>query len=366
MHQSIRFKLSVFFLVMFLLFVATLLLSFIFFFRNDFRYDVVKEEQYYQNVVSRLAEKASASKDEKSIEGLLTPYANHRMQIQLLDVKGNVLWSLGQSPTIINISAKDYIITRGIVRYGLRINGMNLTRTEVFEEYAIKYLWIILLLFTSLFLLIAFFLHLSITKPVLALYRRMENNPLKMKIRAKDYRHDEIGVLEKRFDQMIHRLQTVDRQQQTMLAAISHDLKTPLTSIITYTERLSSGKVSDQKKQQHYYEVISRKADDIRDLIDKFQDAALVTDLNAPVDFQIVSASEFWQSVLEPYTEEWDGVDAKLEYDSKIDNTQTVRVDASLINRLIANIMGNAIKYGARPLIVHVYITQSHNDISKN
>lgn len=67
MQKSIRFKLSVFFLVMFLLFVATLLLSFIFFFRNDFRYDVVKEEQYYQNAVSRLADKASASKDEKSL-----------------------------------------------------------------------------------------------------------------------------------------------------------------------------------------------------------------------------------------------------------------------------------------------------------
>jgi Signal transduction histidine kinase len=363
MHKSIRFKLSAFFLVMFLLFVATLLLSFVIFFRNDFRYDVVKEEQYYQNMVSKLAEKASASKNEKSIERLLTPYANHRMQIQLLDIKGNVLWSLGQSPTIINISAKDYVIKRGVVRYGLRINGMNLTRTEVFEEYAIKYLWIILLLFTFLFLWIAFFLHLSITKPVLALYRRMENDPLKMKIRAKDYRHDEIGVLEKRFDQMINRLQTVDRQQQTLLAAISHDLKTPLTSIITYTERLSSGKVSDQKKQQHYYEVIGRKANDISDLIDKFQDAALVTDLNAPADFQSVAASEFWQSVLEPYTEEWDGVDAKLEYSSEIDDNTMIRVDKSSINRLIANIMGNAIKYGARPLIVHVFITQSHNDI---
>lgn len=363
MQKSIRFKLSVFFLVMFLLFVATLLLSFIFFFRNDFRYDVVKEEQYYQNAVSRLADKASASKDEKSIERLLTPYANQRMQIQLLDVKGNVLWSLGQSPTIINISAKDYIITRGVVRYGLRINGMNLTRTEVFEEYAIKYLWIILLLFTFLFLLIAFFLHLSITKPVLALYRRMETNPLKMKIRTKDYRHDEIGVLEKKFDQMIHRLQTVDRQQQTMLAAISHDLKTPLTSIITYTERLSSGKVSDLKKQQHYYEVIGRKADDIKDLIDKFQDAALATDLNTPADFQIISAAEFWQSVLEPYTEEWDGVDAKLEYSSEMDDNTMIRIDKPSINRLIANIMGNAIKYGARPLIVHAFITQNHNDV---
>ncbi|WP_100487768.1 sensor histidine kinase [Sporolactobacillus pectinivorans] len=363
MRRSIRFKLSMFFLVMFLLFVATLLLSFIIFFRNDFRYDVVKEEQYYQNMVSKLADKASASKDEKSIETLLAPYANDRMQIQLLNKEGKVLWSLGHSPTIIDISAKDYIITGGVVRYGLRINGMNLTRTEVFEEYAIKYLWIILLLFTFLFLLIAFFLHLSITKPVLALYRRMENDPLKMKISTKDYRRDEIGVLEKKFDQMINRLQTVDRQQQTMLAAISHDLKTPLTSIIIYTERLSSGKVSDRKKQQHYYEVIGRKADDIKDLIDKFQDAALFSNLDVRADFQSVSAAEFFQSVFDPYTEEWDDVDAKLRYESIIDGAAMIRIDKSLIRRLMANVIGNAVKYGAQPLIVHVFLTQSDNYI---
>lgn len=361
MQKSIRFRLSMVLLVMFLCFIATLLLSFLIFFRNDVRYDVAKEELHYRDTVSQLAQKASGCNDEKSIEQMLAPYATSEMQIQLLDKEGDVLWSSGHSPSVIEMSAKDYIVIGGVVRYGLRINGTFGPRYEFFYEYSIRYLWIILLLFAFLFLLIAFFLHLFITKPIFALYKRMESDPLKLKTGRIDYREDEIGVLEMRFDEMINRLQSVDRQQQTMLGAISHDLKTPLTSIITYTERLSSGRVTDTRQMQHYYKVISQKADDIKSLIDKFQDAAQVVDLDERANYETVSAKEFWQSVLEPYTEEWDDVDAKLRVEYNIDRGAMIRIDRPLISRVVANIMGNAVKYGGRPLIVRATLTR-HND----
>lgn len=363
MCRSIRFKLSVILLIMLLSFIATLLLSFGIFFRDDFRYDIVKEEQNYRNMVSDIAKKAALCGNEKSIKSLLDSYATNNIQLQLLDKNGKRLWATGRFSSVIDISVKDYIVVGGKVQYGLLLNGIIVSRYELFYEYSARYLWIILILFALLFLLIAFFLHLSIAKPVLALYKRMENDPLKLKTEKRNYRRDEIGVLEKRFDETIYRLQAVDREQQTILAAISHDLKTPLTSIITYTERLSLGKVTDYEKQKHYYDVIMQKADDIKNLINKFQDAAQFADLDEHANYQTVFAASFWQSVLEPYTEEWNDVDAKLKFECNIDNNVLIRVDRSSIIRVIANVMGNAVKYGARPLIVHVYLTKHENQI---
>ncbi|SMC26495.1 Signal transduction histidine kinase [Clostridium acidisoli DSM 12555] len=356
MKKSIRFKMFIVLIMMFIFFIATLLFSFSIFYRYDFRYNVANEQVRYGDIVSMLAQKSSKCKDEKSIERVLSTYATNKMQVELLDENGKVLWSSGNLPAMIKISAKDYVITGGVVRYGIRINGILMPRFELLKEYSTRYLWIVLSLLFLIFLLIALFLHLSITKPIFELCKRMGNNPIKLKLEKKDYREDEIGILEKGFDDMIIRLKDVDRQQQTMLAAISHDLKTPLTSIITYTERLALGKVIDIQRQQHYYKVIMSKANDIRNLIDKFQEAAMIVALQDDADYKIVCAKEFWQSIFEPYMEEWEDVDAKIEYVCKLNSEDFLKVDSASIKRVIENVISNAVKYGDKPLVVHTII----------
>ncbi|MDD3224475.1 MAG: HAMP domain-containing sensor histidine kinase [Clostridium sp.] len=361
MKKSIRFKMFIVLIMMFIFFIVTLLFSFSIFYRYDFRYSVANEQVKYGEVVSMLAKKSSKCKDEKSIERLLSKYATNKLQIELLSENGKVLWSSGNLSDMIKMSAKDYVITGGVVRYGIRINGILMPRFELLKEYFTGYLWIILDFLVLIFFLIALFLHLSITKPIFELCKRMGDNPIKLKLEKKDYRQDEIGILEKGFDDMIIRLKDADRQEQTMLAAISHDLKTPLTSIITYTERLASGKVVDKQRQQHYYKVIMNKADDIRNLIDKFQEAAMIVNLQNNADYKVVQAKKFWQDIFEPYMEEWEDVDAKIEYVCQLNSEDFLKVDISSIKRVIENIISNAVKYGDTPLIVHTII-ESYGD----
>ena len=83
-------------------------------------------------------------------------------------------------------------------------------------------------------------------------------------------RRDEIGQLYQNFDVMLKKLESSYKQQVEIINSISHDLKTPLTSIIGYIERLLKGSVKSDNKKIEYYNVILRKSQDIKILIEEF------------------------------------------------------------------------------------------------
>ncbi|ADU26167.1 sensor histidine kinase [Ethanoligenens harbinense] len=357
MKHSLRFRLPVLFLVLFVCFLATLLVSISAFFRDEVRFDIARQTQSYQNTVTALARAASAYSSEDDIIRYLAAHTPDDRKVELYDDQNKLLWSKGQVRAVLQISVGDYILSRSGARYGLRVSGNYPGRAVLFEDYASRWLWIILLLFALLFLGMALALHFTITRPILALYRRMEADPLHNKARARSCRRDEIGGLEQRFDQMLERLQTEDRQQQTMLAAISHDLRTPLTSILSYTERLAVGKVQDEQKRRHYYDVIHRKAQDIQVLIDHFQEAAEAGSFDRKLQLETVPAAAFWKAACEACTEGWDAAQAVLEWNGDVNASAVLRLEPLSMRRVLANLLENARKYGARPLRVRVSLT---------
>lgn len=354
MKYSLRFRLPILFLILFGCFIAALLVSFTLFFKNELRYNIAKRAADYQKTVSALAVQASACTSREEIIRFLGTHVADGQRVELYDGSDNLLWSKGQVHTVLQISANDYILSRASVRYGLRVSGRSPDRAELFEAYAVRYLWVLLLFFALLFCLMALVLHRSIARPILALYRRMETDPLHGKTQAGPYRRDEIGGLERRFDQMLERLQTEDRQQQTMLAAISHDLKTPLTSILSYAERLRAGKVNDAEKMSHYFDVIHSKAQELHGLIDHFQEAAEAGAFDRELRLETVSAAVFWKTACDACTEGWDGAQASLAWECDVDAAVKLRIEPLSMRRVLSNLLENARKYGGQPLRVRV------------
>lgn len=356
--MSIRLKLSLSFILLFLLVIGLLLASFFFFYRGDYRDGLVEDREHYEMLAADLVKQA-APLEEAKIIALLAAQTGSGDQMLLFDSNNQLIWSSGEAPLSTRLSVKDYIINEEKIRYALRINYNFHSRNQVIEDYIFQYLWLIILLIITLFMSIAYFLHHSITYPLSVLHDRMIQDPLRIKIQAHHYRNDEIGELEKRYDDMLVRLQSSDREQQTMLAAISHDLRTPLTSIASYTDRLSSGKITDAEKINHYYSVIHQKSEDIRLLIDQFQEAAQIIHQDPSMNFQSVTAARFWQALLNPYLSDWDDVDASMEYNSHLSDTAQIQVNKPALQRVIGNILSNAVKYGGHPLFVDVHLFQT-------
>ena len=66
-------------------------------------------------------------------------------------------------------------------------------------------------------------------------------------------------------------LSAKEKTERRMIASISHDIKTPLTSVLGYSERLLTAELSPEKQQQ-YLNSIHDKAISLKSIVDEFDD----------------------------------------------------------------------------------------------
>lgn len=109
--------------------------------------------------------------------------------------------------------------------------------------------------------LLAIFISRYITRPIHQLTlasQRMAEGTFDIEVSTK--RSDEVGQLARAFVTMAERVGGTQRQMRTLVADVSHDLKTPLTSIFGFARALNSGKAADEAEVQRMGAVIEEEA----------------------------------------------------------------------------------------------------------
>lgn len=164
--------------------------------------------------------------------------------------------------------------------------------------------------------------------------------------------NDELGRLSQAFNTMQRELKaSIDKQisyeenRKELISSISHDLKTPITSIKGYVEGILDGVADTKEKQDKYLEVIYSKANDMDRLID---DLFLFSklDLNRlPFDMKCVNARSFFNDCIEEVGMDVTGRGIDFVKHINIDETTDIYIDRMNLKRVILNIVQNAIKY---------------------
>lgn len=151
---------------------------------------------------------------------------------------------------------------------------------------------------------------------------------------------------------LLHRLATrqIDllRQQQNFVSAVSHELKTPLTSIRMYGELLREGWASDEKKQT-YYDYICDESERLSRLIGNVLQLARMTRNELQVNLENVTVFEIMDNIrakLSSQTEQA-GYKLNLSCDQKLLQT-IIRIDSDYFTQIFINLVDNAIKFSAR------------------
>jgi signal transduction histidine kinase len=205
--------------------------------------------------------------------------------------------------------------------------------------------------------LLMIYLHFSLVRPLMILNRGLESvdyrSPAKKHgdlIPARFYkRHDELGDLARKFGAMQQRLSASYREQTDMMASISHDLKTPLTSIMGFLERLMSQKLPDER-QAEYHRIIYQKAKDINELITEFS-MYVTSDMGSNISGsrEIVNLEEFFEALCGEYTTELKakGLDCICRIETSQDDLW-LEMDIQNIRRVFANLVSNSLKYAER------------------
>ena len=135
------------------------------------------------------------------------------------------------------------------------------------------------------------------------------------------------------------------RQQQDFVSAVSHELKTPLTSIRMYGEMLKEG-WADEEKRQSYYEFIHDEAERLTRLISNVLQLAKITRNEPQFDIQAVNVGELMSNIDSKISSQVKraGYELRIERDEQADQA-TINVDEDCFAQIVINLVDNAIKF---------------------
>lgn len=147
-----------------------------------------------------------------------------------------------------------------------------------------------------------------------------------------------------------------ERMKTELITNVSHDLKTPLTSIITYVDLLRQQKLENETANQ-YVEVLHVKSYRLKQLIEDLIEASKVSSGNVTVEKMRVDYRQLTMQAIGEMEEKIE--EAGLEF--KLHSEQGVFVDADGRHtwRILENIISNAVKYSMKNSRVYIDISKT-------
>jgi len=144
------------------------------------------------------------------------------------------------------------------------------------------------------------------------------------------------------------------KQQQNFVSSISHELKTPLTSIRMYSEMLKSGWTSEEKKQD-YYQYILEESERLTRLINNVLRLSSIDDSNLNLEVRRVAVDSLIDVIKSKLAAQLEHGETAIVFDIAPDvHGAAVKVDEDAFVQVIINLLDNALKFsknGARKQI---------------
>lgn len=182
--------------------------------------------------------------------------------------------------------------------------------------------------------------------------------------------NDELGTLADNINSMSRQIRegieaerTAEKTKNELITNVSHDLRTPLTSIIGYLGLLNEGKYDNGEQASSFTSIAHRKALRLKALIDALFEYTKLNCRDISPAFEEVDLSELLAQLIEEsrIMFEQTGVTVKL---TVPEHKMLVSVHGDKLVRVFDNLLSNAVKYGSEGKLVRVVITDEGNWVS--
>ena len=149
-----------------------------------------------------------------------------------------------------------------------------------------------------------------------------------------------------------------ERMRSELITNVSHDLKTPLTSIITYVDLLKACKIEDENANQ-YLEVLDEKSNRLKRLIDDLIEASKLTSGVVTINPVNLSLTELAAQAVGERSREFTENGLELVFDGS--NIITCFADGNKTFRVLENLLSNAKKYSLTGSRVYCSVYETQN-----
>ncbi|MCX7922583.1 MAG: HAMP domain-containing histidine kinase [Clostridia bacterium] len=136
----------------------------------------------------------------------------------------------------------------------------------------------------------------------------------------------------------------LEEGRKRMFVDISHDLKTPITTISGYAKALSEGIVTEEVKRQRYLNTIYEKSARVTELINNLFELGKMETTQLQLNMERLDFVEFLRGIAAEHYEQME--EKGIELDFMVDSEKVMCIfDRKEMGRVIANILGNALAY---------------------
>lgn len=145
-----------------------------------------------------------------------------------------------------------------------------------------------------------------------------------------------------RLKQSVDMMQRQEKSRRELIAGISHDLRSPLTSIQAYVEGLLDGVAQTQEMQKRYLETIRQKAEDMAHIISQLFLFSKMELGEYPEKLSVLSLDEKIKETVSALQEEYrqQGLEVHMEL-----VPVEISADPVYLHRILVNILENSLKY---------------------
>lgn len=224
-----------------------------------------------------------------------------------------------------------------------------------FRGTMLGYILLMVIIMIILSGFVAFIVYQQFVNPLVKLKEaaeKMGSGNLDEKIEICKNREDEVGELCESFENMRQRMSDFAKEKmryedenRQLISNISHDLRTPITTIKGYVEGIMDGVADTPEKRDRYLKMIYSKANEMDSLINEL---SLYTNINnnaIPYEFHRVSVKDYFNDCMEEVHATLMSKNMTLTYRNYCEDDVMVIVDPDQLKRVINNIVTNSIKY---------------------
>ena len=143
-----------------------------------------------------------------------------------------------------------------------------------------------------------------------------------------------------------------ERLKTELITNVSHDIKTPLTSIINYVDLLKQENIQNEKAKE-YIEVLDNKSQRLKKLIEDLVEASKASSGNIKINKEVLNVKELLNQVTGEFEDKFNS--RGLNIISKLpEKTVYIKADSRYLYRVLENIYSNVAKYAEENTRVYI------------
>jgi len=163
---------------------------------------------------------------------------------------------------------------------------------------------------------------------------------------------DELGIVADAVNSMAEQLRrsieeerSAEKAKRDLITGVSHDLRTPLTSILGFLEYIEEDRYKDEVELRYYLSIVHEKAQSLKKLIDDLFEYTRTSGKRVPLRLAPLNVTDFLSQLAEEFVPQLQK-ERMIYRLTSTDHALTIQADADELVRAFENLISNAIRYG--------------------